>query len=436
VKVKYRRMITGACALLLAARAGAQVSLYTAVDLSLRNSTSVRIATADVQRAAAALTESKDVYVPSFVVGSGLGYSYGFPVGQPSVYNVTSQSLLLGFSQPDYIRSARAAVEAGQSALKDARQQVILDTALGYIELDKLTQESAALEAQNAAAEKLVKIEQERLDAGLTSRSEILRAQLTGAQVRLKRLHLQDQQEVLREKLAHLTGLPVSSFVTDAQTIPPPPTFDLKNEIQHDMVVSNEGVRAAYASAKSKLYVAFGDQRQNYRPQITFAAQYNRFAKFNNYQDYYNHFQHNNFGIGIQVTFPIFDASRKAKAKESSAEAAHAAAQADQARDQASEQTTQLQKSLRELIAQQEVAELQSELAANELESVVTQLQSGSGSANAPQLTPRDEQNARIQERQRYQELLDAKFELLRAELSLLRMTGTIEDWAKSSPHP
>ena len=64
----------------------AQVSFYTAVDLALRNSTQVRISAADVQRAEAGVMESVDAYKPSFSVGSSLGYSYGFPVGQPSVY--------------------------------------------------------------------------------------------------------------------------------------------------------------------------------------------------------------------------------------------------------------------------------------------------------------------------------------------------------------
>ena len=79
--------------------------------------------------------ESVDAYKPSFSVGSSLGYSYGFPVGQPSVYSVTAQSLAFSFSQPDYIRSARAALLAAQLQLKDTRQQVILDTALDYIQL-------------------------------------------------------------------------------------------------------------------------------------------------------------------------------------------------------------------------------------------------------------------------------------------------------------
>ena len=104
----------------------AQVSFYTAVDLALRNSTQVRISAAQVQHAEAAVMESVDAYRPSFSVGSSLGYSYGFPVGQPSVYSVSAQSLAFSFSQPDYIRAARAALLAAQLQLKDTRQQVIL----------------------------------------------------------------------------------------------------------------------------------------------------------------------------------------------------------------------------------------------------------------------------------------------------------------------
>src|SRR5271170_7240671 len=94
------------------------------------------MAAADVQRAAAGVTEQRDVYIPSFLVGSSVGYSYGFPIGQPSIVNVSSQSLIFTFAQKDYIRSARAALLSAQLALQDARQQVVLDAALDYIQLD------------------------------------------------------------------------------------------------------------------------------------------------------------------------------------------------------------------------------------------------------------------------------------------------------------
>lgn len=422
-------------ALLTEANARAQISLFTAVDEALRNSTAVRMATADVRRAAGAVTESKDIYLPSFVVGSSVGYSYGFPIGQPSIVNVSSQSLIFSFSQLDYIRSARAALQSAQLALADARQQVILDASLDYVQLDADRRRIDALDEQNAAASRIALIEQQRLDAGLGTREDLLKARLTGAQLRLKRLHIQDDIDETRQRLAHLTGLPADTLVTEPQSVPPSP--DLEGQAPSSLAATmaamdTEGVRSAYANAQSRQYQAFGDARQNYRPQFGFGGQYSRFAEFNNYQEYYQHFQHNNFEAGLQITLPLFDASKRAKEAQSRAEALHATAQADQLRDQTGENIVLLRKSLLELAAQKEVAQLESELAQSQLAAIVTQLNSAGGAPGATPLTPREEQLARIEERGRFEEAIDADFEMMKAELSLLRATGGIEAWYKA----
>lgn len=421
-------------ALLSSFRATAQVSLYTAVDMALRNSTSVRMAQADVLRAAAALTETKDAYIPDLVLGSSLGYSYGFPLGEPSVFNVTTHSLLFTFSQPDYIRAARAGLRSAELNLKDSRDQLILDASLDYIQLDKGQSTLAALDQEKQYVDKLVNIEEDRVIAGVESRMELTKAQLTAAQIDLKRIHLQNDIDVLRQQLSHLTGLPAADFVTNTGSIPAMPSGSADGSLPQRVTALNAGVEAAQASAKSKMYLAFGDQRQILRPQLMVAGEYNRFASFNNYTQYYTNFQYNNFGIGVQIKVPLFDVSLKAKARQSAAEAAHAVAQADQARNTANEQTFQLQKSLGELAAQQRVAQLQAELAQEQLDVITTQLANGSGSPNAPAITPKDEQQAHIQERERYEDVLDANFAVTRAQLGLLRSIGAIEDWAKSAP--
>jgi outer membrane protein TolC len=425
-------VLLGIATLLAPTGARAQgVSFYTVVDLALRNSTQVRISAADVQRAEAAVMESVNAYKPAISVGSSLGYSYGFPVGQPSVYSVAAQSLAYSFSQPDYIRAARAALIGAQMQLKDTRQQVILDSALDYIELATLSQQMTALDEETAFVHKLVEIETERVDAGLDSKVEQTQARLTGAQIALRRLHLVDQAELVRARLAHLTGLKPADIVCESQTIPSAPeTSELTG------IDDNTGVKAAYASARSKLYVARGDERQNNHPTFGFGLEYNRFAKFNNYTEYYNHFQHNNFDIGIQINLPLFDATRKAKAKGSSAEAAHASAQADQSRDQTDEQMLQLQKNIAELTAQEQVAELQNELSQDQLDAITTQLQAGSPAPGGSAVLPKDEQGAHIRERTHFVDMLETRFELTQARLSLLRTVGRIEDWAKAIPAP
>jgi outer membrane protein TolC len=417
-------------------QARAQLSLSTVVDLAVRNSAPVRVAVAEVERATAGLQESKDAYLPSFVLGSSVGYTYGFPVGQPSVYNISSNSLLYSFSQPDYIRAARASLASAELSLKDNEEQVALDTALAYIQLDSDTRQLAALDEEKGFAERLATIERERLLAGVDGRMEVTKAELTAAQVDEKHLRLEDDANQLRQKLAHLTGLPGSSFITDSKSIPNPPDFSPDDSIENSVGERNAGIQAAYANAKSKRLISFGDEKQNYRPQFAFGAEYNRYAEFNNYQEYYLRFQHNNFDIGVQITFPIFDASRRAKARESAADAKRADAEADQTKFQTSEQVYSLRHSLRELTVAQRVAELRSELAQEQLEAIQTQLQNGSGTANAPAVTPKDEQQARIQERERYVDALDATFSMIKAELTLMRSMGSIQDWVHSPAHP
>ena len=418
-------LAAGAGALLAVSSAAAQISLASTVDLALQNSPKVKMGAADVNRAQAGLSETRDAWVPNFVIGSGVGYTYGFPVGQPSIFNVSSQSLLYSFSQSSYVRAARAALKSAQLSLKDTKDQVTLDCAMAYIQLDTDTRELAALDEEKAAAERLVSIEHQRLIAGVASRMDETKAQITSAQVDLKHLHLEDDVDAQRQKLAHWTGLPASSFIPQSKSIPPAP------ELSGDVVLSgNAGIQAALANAKSKRELSFGDAKQNYRPQFGFGMEYNRYAEFNNYQDYYLRFQHNNFDIGVQITFPLFDAGRRAKARESAAEAVHATAQADQAKNQASEQVETLRHSLRELNAQQRFAELQSQLAQEQLATVQSELANGTGSPNAAPVSPRDEELAKIQAEERYQDALNAGLSLRRAQLSLLRAVGSIESWA------
>jgi outer membrane protein TolC len=436
VRYACQLVLWGLFSLFAQASARAQLSFYTTIDMALRNSPQVRMGAAEVARAEAGVTETIGVYKPSLMLGSSLGFTYGFPLGQPEVFSLTAQSLAFSFSQRDYVRSARKALKSAQLQLQDTRQQVILDAALDYIELAKVVQQIAALDQESGYAQKLIEIEDQRVDTGRDSRIELTRARLTGAQVALKRIHLVDQADLLRARLAHLTGLNPADLTPQPESIPPPKVPDQNGNLDSAVTSANGGVQAAYAAAESKLYTAFGDSRQNNRPTLTFAASYGLFSNFNNYSQYYLHFQENNFGAGLQINIPFFDSVRRARGKGSRADAAHAAAQADVLRDQTSEQVLQLQKSLTELAAQEQVAEIQNQLAQDQLQAVTAELQSGTGNPQASPLTPKDEQQALLNERNQYVDMLDARFQLTQAQLNLLRSLGEIDDWAKTVPRP
>jgi outer membrane protein TolC len=369
-------------------------------------------------------------------IGSSLGYSYGFPVGQPTVVNATANSMVLSFSQPSMIRAARQSLVAANASLRDTRQKVVADTALAYIELDTARRELEALDQQHSFGERLVEIERERDTAGLSSAMDVTQAELTNAQLELRRLHLQDHMSLLRLRLANLTGLTEDSVTPESSSIPAGPVPPVVNTLNATLATRSGAIASSEADAESKRYIAIADKVRIFRPEISFGIQYSRYAKFNNYEEYYLRFQHNNFDVGINMTIPIFDAQGRAHARVSAADAVHAREQADLFRLQLGEQTRELSGSLAELRAQQKVARLQSDYAQENVDAVVTQLQNGAGNHNATPLTPLDEQKARIEERRRYVDKLDADFQLMQAEIQLQRSLGTIEDWAMQASHP
>jgi len=407
----------------------AQVSLATVVDLAQRNSSTVKLAEADMLKAQAALAQTQDAYIPNFVIGSNVGYSHGFPTGQPSVGSATMQSLVLSFAQRQYTRAAHAGLDAANLSLKDAREQVALDASSAYIELDAVDRELDITHQQVGFSEKLVKIEQERTEAGVDPLSDLLQAQLTTAQLRLKRLHLETRAATLAKQLADLSDLPLGSILPDRASIPEIPATTADRAPR-----SLPGIEAASALAHSKVLQAKGDDLSWRRPLVGFGAVYNYDSnELNSYSTYYKNFTPNNISFGLQIAIPFFDFSLRAKAKQTAAEALRAKVEAEQDRRQNEIQIASLTGNLRELDALAEVASLKQQIAAEQLKTVLAQLELGNGSGSGPgaqpQLSPKAEQLARIDERQKVQDALDAALDLSKARLTLLRALGHMEDW-------
>src|SRR3984893_8698713 len=206
------------------APAYAQISFSTAVGLALKNSPKVLTAQADVDKALAAVQQIRDAFIPNIVGGSGVGPpSYGYPLGQPSIFNITSQSLVFSYSQHDYLRAAQAALDATRLNLKDIRAGVAEDTAITYLALDRDLQRQTALQEQQGFSDRLVNIVQERLDAGQDTPIDLTTCRLTAAQVRLARLRAEDETTADRAHLARLIGLPAQALGTTSSSVPPFP---------------------------------------------------------------------------------------------------------------------------------------------------------------------------------------------------------------------
>jgi outer membrane protein TolC len=417
-----------------AAGASAQISLGSAVDLALRSDPRVKMSEATVKKAQAALNETYDVYIPTVNANAGYGQGFGVPTGLPTVFSLSSDSFLFNFSQRDNIRAAASGLESAQLALRETRGQVEEDVVVTYLNLDSDQRREAAMTQEYGFAMRLVSIVQDRLNAGQDTRTELLRAQRTAKQIQLDQLNLEDEIAALSDRLSRIIGLPDNQLTAVSSSIPALPSIQVAagNGSEPD----SAGIQSAVASARSKQELAFGESRYRLRPQVSFGFNYSRIdTGQNDYTTYYPDFKgksQNAVSVGIQVQIPIYDRKHQDQASEATAEASRAHCATEDQRNQFLEGRFKLRHSAAELAAHSDLAEIDRDLAQEQLDAVLLQLSAASGSSGGQQMTPKDEQKARLDESARTIDLLNAQFQVSQAEVNLLRQTGRLDDWLKT----
>jgi outer membrane protein TolC len=407
------------------------ISFRRAVDLALQHSGVMGIATVNQWRARKAYEEVRANYIPQITIGSGLGYSYGFPLtlegSAPSVVNFNSVQSFFNLSLKQFIKAAKIDRDATSLDVQDKRDSVILDTALTYTQLDQLTGKLIALREAQSAADKAQFVTEQRLQQGVDSKLDFTKSQLVAARIRLRIAEAQGQADVLREHLSKLLGIPADSIAVDPESMPELPVISQDDDLPARAVENSLAVKQAeqrVAAAKAR---ALGEHKALTTPTIDLASQYAYLAKYNNYDLYYRNYTANNFSGGLNIRFPIFNSVQKAKAEQADGDALIAQKQAEITKNQVSEEALKIQRSLRQLAAARDVAKLEWEVAQGDLEAVKGRVETGNANT-------RDQQNARLDAEDRHAAYFDAELELSRAQLELLRLTGQLEKWAIPSP--
>jgi outer membrane protein TolC len=418
------------------------IPLKRIVELALSHATAAGVAAADQQRIQASYRELHSNYIPQLTTGAGLGFSYGFPLaleGQaPSLFAINAQSALVNPALQSFLQAARADSKMAALNTKDQRDAVIQEAAQSYAELSKWEERLAKWRQLESDAANFEAAVNQRVKEGVDSEIDGTKARLSAARVRLRIAEAQGAADVLREHLAKLTGLAAANIQTDPGSFPAtpaPPAEDLNK----DTAASTPGVEAAMEHARAQYLRAKGEHRGLW-PAVDFAAQYALLSKFNNYQNYYipshpcttpfgqvlcvsNAFQQNNATIGVNIRVPIFNATQRARAQGADAEALRASRQAQSIHDKVSEETLRSRRSVVQMQAAHDVAQLEYELAEKTLQATQTRIDAGTANLH-------DLEDARSQLSERFVSLQDVTFELQRAQLGLMRTTGDLEKWA------
>jgi len=443
----HRATFILALVLLPASLLAEPVPLKRVVELALVHATGSAIAAADEERAAAGYRELRNNYIPQISTGAGIGYSYGFPLGlegsAPSLFNLNTQSALFNPGLSGFLKAAKIESSVASLKKKDQRNQIIQDAVLSYADLAKWEQRLSQLEETEAEASKMQTAVAERVKEGVDSELDGTRARLSVARIHERVVEAQGSADVLREHLSKLTGLPAAGIQTAPDGLPDFPALPQDESVSTRAADANPSVQAAVEHARAQYLRAQGEHRA-FWPSFDFAAQYALLSRFNNFQHYEipanpcvvsgvsvlcvdDTFRQNNITAGISIRFPFFSLAQRARAQAADADALKASKQAEAAKNQVSEETLRWQRSVAQMQAARDVAQLEYEIAGKNLTAVQTRMDAGTANLH-------DLDDARSQASEHFMALQDVTFELERAQLGLLRSTGDLEKWALGTP--
>lgn len=407
---------------LLDAQGLESVNLKQAVDMALRNSREVALAEARYNVAQKTVDVNRSAFRPNLYTGSGAEYTYGFPQtpggAAPSIINLSYLQTLYNPLLRGQTRAAQDRSEAQRLELEKTRNLVMLQTSSAYLELGKVRHSLELTRAQRQSNARILAFTRERLSEGLELPIEVTRAELNEARAEQRVVQLESRQRVLELQLATLMGLPPDRRIqVESETLPLDEQLRERDLVDRALS-SNLDLQQAEYERRAREHRLEGEIASKW-PTVDVVGQYGLFARFNNFQDYFQKFQRNNFNFGLQVQIPIVSSQRAANVALARSELATAEMELRSKRQDLELEVERQYQSLRELNAAHEVARLELKLAQENLQVVQASFEEGRSNL-------RDVERARLDENDKWLAFLDSEYDRQKAQLDLLNTTGDL----------
>jgi outer membrane protein len=400
------------------------LTLRQVVETAMTMNPEVAVARMEERKAVSGIRVAKDAFVPKLVAGSGLAYSSGFPLSiegsAPSIVEARGIASIFNRPQRLLVEKAKEDEKTARMTTAQRQEQAAWQAAALYLEAGRLAAAGRAARRQAESLEAVEGAVKARVEAGRELAIEAKRAGLRTAMARQRVRQLEAAAADAENQLAVVLALPVADRVRPAEEEP---------EIRA-AAESEEAAAAAAMEASGEVrrleaaLAAKGLEMRSYEaawmPRVDLVAQYGLFARFNNYDKFFNRFQRNNGQLGVSVQFPVFSGfASKAQRDIAASEMAALRLQAAAARHRAAAAARKAWQDVAALDLGVEVARMELDVA-REQTGLVLALQ-GEGRASLRQV-----EEARHAENERWMGLFDAKYAADRARLDLLKETGRL----------
>lgn len=421
-------MRTTACllaCLTIADAADHTLTLRQAMDLAARQNPDIALARLDEMKARAAIRVARDPFLPHVTVGSGLAYSNGFPMSiegsAPSVVQANATQYLFNRPQSFLVAQAKEDARGAAIAVTGKRDEVAFRIASLYVDAERAAR-------VGALARKSIEDQQAILDTVHAQVSEGRALPLTEKQAalnlgRARQLaeSLEDDRATAETALAVALGFAAEDRVhTVAEDRAAPPLPASEETAVQKAVESSPELRQIESQISSKQLELRG-ARAGRLPHADLVAQYGMLAKFNNYTEFFNHFQRNNGEIGVAFQLPLFRPGVGSQMAEVEVDLNRLRIELANARNRLSSDLQQSFRAVRKAETSADVARLDLDVAREQLSVDLAQLQEG-------RLGMRQVDEARLIENDKWVAFYDAQYTLEKARWNVLRLTGTLAD--------
>lgn len=402
--------------------ASEDLTLKSAVALALQNSRELSLArlqyTVSLNQAKLDLSEFR----PNIYTGAGAIYSNGIPQTPggtaPSIFSISYVQQIFNPLLRGQYRADQDLAKNQKLEIDRTRDTVIVRTATTYLDLAKVRHALELLRTERTSAQKILDYTRDRAASGLELPLEVTRGELTMAKIEHQILQLESRDDVLAEQLRNQTALPESRALNVAPEELPASAQESVAELETRALQSSIDVRQAENQRSAREHLAKA-AKQSYWPTVQLIGEYSVLARYNNYDQFYNHFQRNNVNVGFQVQIPIFAAKTSAAVTLAKSELAQADAAVGAKRQDVRLDVRQKARDVRELDAGREVARLDLKLAQETL--AITQSRFDQGQSSL-----RDLEHDRLEESEKWVEFLNADFARKQGQLALLQSTGQL----------
>ena len=203
---------------------------------------------------------------------------------------------------------------------------------------------------------------------------------------------------------------------TDAINLPIPDSAD---DAVKAALAENRELKALQARLAAKGF-DIKAERAAWLPQLDLVAQYALLARFNNYDEFFRKFQRNNGQLGVSVVLPLL------KGPASSAAVAQAEAEAAQLRTQFRTTRQRIEADARRAYEEVQLAQTALDIARADLEVARDQVSILLAQMQEGRAPLREVEEARVLETDKWIAFYDARANLAKARLALLKQTGEL----------